>query len=255
MQARFDVAEVFDTEDYPYFYADRLSDERSEEEAELVWRLLGLEPGARVLDLACGHGRIANRLAARGAVVTGLDLAPAFLDLASQDAAHRGVEVTYVEGDMRDLPWREEFDAVVSWFTSYGYFDDADNRRVLDQVHAALRRGGRLLVDLNHRDSLMTYLLPSVVVAKGRDMMIDTHTFDPLTSRLHNQRTVIRGERIRRFRFFTRLFGFTELRAWLEEAGFETVEAWGDGDGPLTLKSRRMRVRAVRDREGQGCRD
>ena len=49
-----------------------------------------------VLDLACGHGRIANRLAQRGAQVTGLDATPLFLEQARRDAAERGVEVDYV---------------------------------------------------------------------------------------------------------------------------------------------------------------
>ena len=63
-----------------------------------------------VLDLACGHGRIANRLAERGARVTGLDRTPLFLEVARRDAADRRVEVEYVEGDMRELPWEERFD-------------------------------------------------------------------------------------------------------------------------------------------------
>jgi 2-polyprenyl-3-methyl-5-hydroxy-6-metoxy-1,4-benzoquinol methylase len=46
-----------------------------------------------VLGLACGHGRIANRLAARGCRVTGLDATPLFLDLACRDATDRGVAV------------------------------------------------------------------------------------------------------------------------------------------------------------------
>jgi 2-polyprenyl-3-methyl-5-hydroxy-6-metoxy-1,4-benzoquinol methylase len=46
-----------------------------------------------VLDLACGHGRIANRLTQRG-----LDATPLFLEQARRDAAARGVEVDYVSG-------------------------------------------------------------------------------------------------------------------------------------------------------------
>jgi cyclopropane fatty-acyl-phospholipid synthase-like methyltransferase len=60
----FDAGELFD-EDYRCFYAEALGDERSDAETELLWRLLELEPGMEVLDLACGHGRIANRLAVR----------------------------------------------------------------------------------------------------------------------------------------------------------------------------------------------
>jgi SAM-dependent methyltransferase len=101
-----------------------------------------------VLDLACGHGRIANRLVARGAEVTGLDVTPRFLELAREDAAARGVEVEYVQRDMRSLPWTERFDRVVNWFTAFGYFDDG-NRKVLAEVARALRPGGRLAIELD----------------------------------------------------------------------------------------------------------
>ena len=110
----FDTEGLFD-DDYLYFYATRdPGRELSDAETELIWRLLELEPGMAVLDLACGHGRIANRLAARGAAVTGLDVTPRFLELAREDAATRGVEVEYVQGDMRSLPWTERFDRVVN---------------------------------------------------------------------------------------------------------------------------------------------
>ncbi|MBE3200546.1 SAM-dependent methyltransferase [Parafrankia irregularis] len=71
----FDARKVFD-QDYLYFYAPRLTDGRSEAEAQLIWKLLELEPGMETLDLACGQGWIANRLAARGCRVTGLDTVP-----------------------------------------------------------------------------------------------------------------------------------------------------------------------------------
>jgi cyclopropane fatty-acyl-phospholipid synthase-like methyltransferase len=51
----FDAQGLFD-EDYLHFHAEVLGEERSEAETELLWRLLELQPGMEVLDLACGHG-------------------------------------------------------------------------------------------------------------------------------------------------------------------------------------------------------
>jgi SAM-dependent methyltransferase len=237
---RFDVEEAFD-QDYLYFYS-HLTPELSEEQADLIWRLLEIEPGMEVLDLASGHGRIANRLAARGARVTGLDRTPAFLDLARREAEDLGVEVQYVEGDMRAIPWEDRFDRVVSWFTSFGYFPDEENREVLRQVRAALKRGGRFLVELNHRDWVMRNLQDQIVVPRGDDFMIDLNRFNPLTGRIQTERVVIRDGRFRRFRFFTRQLTFTELRGWLEQAGFEDVPGYGEDGEPLRLDHRRMIV-------------
>src|SRR6266542_3005848 len=121
MELGVDREAAFD-EDYLYFYEELLTPERTAAEVDLVWKLLELEPGLELLDLACGHGRIANPLAERGVRVTGLDATPFFLELARADAAERGVEVEYVEGDMRSIPWSGRFDRVLNWFTSFGYF-------------------------------------------------------------------------------------------------------------------------------------
>ncbi len=92
-------ADIFG-DDYLWFY-DGMLEERSDADVELIMRLLEPPAGTELLDVPCGHGRIANRLAARGLRMTGLDLTPGFLELARERAAAAGVEVEYVEGDMR----------------------------------------------------------------------------------------------------------------------------------------------------------
>lgn len=144
---RFETAEVFD-EDYLHFYRHEL-DERADAETDLIRHRVDAPPGTRVLDLACGHGRIARRLAERGCRVTGLDESPLLLDHARRDARARGVEVDYESADMRELPHDAEFDVTVNWFTAFGYFDDADDKKIIDEVFRALRPGGRFLLDLN----------------------------------------------------------------------------------------------------------
>jgi SAM-dependent methyltransferase len=208
-----------------------------------------------VLDLACGHGRIANRLAGRGCRVTGLDAEPAFLRRARHDAEARGVTVEYVHGDMREVgdmgapggpSWTGRFDRVVSWFTSFGYFDDAGNRAVLAGVARTLAPGGVFLLDLNNHTRLLRDFLPSVVVERGADMIVDRNLLDPLTGRSLVTRTIVRDGRRRQTRFFVRLFPFTELRDWMLAAGFSSVSAYGDAGAPLTAESNRMIVVARR---------
>jgi SAM-dependent methyltransferase len=229
-EPRFDVEDVFD-EDYLHFYAEVLTDERTEREVDLIWRLLELGSGTEVLDLACGHGRIANPLAARGGRVTGLDATPLFLDYARRDAAARGVDVEYVEGDMRALPWAERFDAAIVWFTSFGYFGDDDNRRVLAEAAKALRTGGRLAIDVHNRDALVRRYDPGAarVTERDGDFLIDRGSFDVNTGRDEVERVVVRGGRVRRMRYSVRHFTFTELRDWLCAAGFADVAGYDGG--------------------------
>lgn len=241
----FDVLDVFD-EDYLYFYGPGLEESR-DRDAELIGRLLDVQPGARVLDVACGHGRIANRLARDGATVSGLDATALFLDRARTEAAGDGLEVEYVEGDMRKLPWRDgSFDRLVSWFTSFGYFDDADNRGVLREMHGVLRAGGSLLMETNNLVELLSRWVPASVVERDGDLAIDRSRLDPTTGRATTERMIVRGGQVRRFTFSVRMFVAAELRDWLLEAGFSAVDFYGSDGEPLTAGSPRMITLASR---------
>src|ERR1700722_15540640 len=212
--------------------------------AELAWRLLDLQPGMNVLDLACGPGDLANRLAARGCRVTGLDSSAVFLDRARADAAASGVSVEYVAGDMRQIPWTGRFDRVVSWSTAFGYFDDTTNRAVLDGIVRVLLPGGRLAMDLDNLTKFLASYCPSRVVAArdDGDVLVDRYPLDGLTGRSEAERTVVRGGRTRRVNFVKRLFGFPELRDWLLAAGFTAVAGYGEDGRPLTAGHQRMIV-------------
>lgn len=235
----FDAEDTFD-EDYLYFYGPALAG-ASEAEAGLISRLAQLGEGTDVLDLGCGHGRISGRLAALGARVTGLDATPMFLAQARADAVAHGLDVEYVEGDMRALPWPEpRFDCVVSWFTSFGYFDDEQNRRVLAEAHRVLRPGGRLLIEANNLPELFTRWAPTVLVERDGNFAIDRPRFDPITGRALTERIIVRDGRVRRFHFSVRMFLAAELADWLRQAGFTTVEFYDRSGEPLTADGRRM---------------
>ena len=104
--------------------------------------LSGATPGSRALDLACGTGDIAFALAARGALVTGLDITPRMLELArAKPAAPR--TVTFVAGDMMALPFADaSFDLVT---TGYGVRNVPRIEPALDEIRRVLRPGGLLL--------------------------------------------------------------------------------------------------------------
>lgn len=84
--------------------------------AEFVQRL-GLKPGQRVLDVACGTGNLSLPAARAGAEVTGLDIATNLLEQARQNAEREGLKIRFVEGDAEELPYDPaSFDVVLSMF-------------------------------------------------------------------------------------------------------------------------------------------
>jgi SAM-dependent methyltransferase len=233
-------------EDYLYFYESWLDDELSSAQAELIWTLLRLAEGHEVLDVPCGHGRIANRLAERGARVTGVDADALFLARAREDAAERGVEVHYIQADMRELPWNERFDGVLNWFTSFGYFDDEANHAWLEGVRRTLKEGGRLAIDVHNRDVFMRNRGDAAVSERDGDLVVDRHSFDVETGREATERWTVRSGKVRKTEYSVRFYTFTELRSLLLDVGFSSVEGLGHDGKPLTLDSRRMIVVATR---------
>jgi ubiquinone/menaquinone biosynthesis C-methylase UbiE len=100
---------LFD-EDYLRYYTAGLTPELTHKEVDFILARLALEPGAKILDLCCGHGRHAIELARRGLTVTGQDLSAAALARARENARQDAVEVRWVQADMRQIP-DGEFDA------------------------------------------------------------------------------------------------------------------------------------------------
>lgn len=240
----FELDEVFGP-DYLYFYEERLGPEVSDAEAGQIRELLQLRPGMTVLDAPCGHGRIANRLAARSAEVTGVDRSAEFLDLARKQAAELGVTVRYVQADLRDLPELGTFDRVVNWFTSFGYFGDRLDRQLLERFRRALKPGGFLLIEHQNRDRLLRTAQGAFVEERDGDLLIDRPVFDPLAGRMDTERIVVRGGGVKRSRFSVRVFAASEIRSWLEDAGFHHVRVVDRDGSPFTPESRRMVVLAT----------
>lgn len=127
--------------------------EWTEKDVAFLARQLPLPRYRRVLDLCCGYGRHAVRLAARGYAVTGLDRDVVALEEARRQTLAAHQQVTYVLGDMRELSALPGgFDAVINMWQSLSYFDEATNSEVLRQIAAKLAPGGRFVVDMYNRD-------------------------------------------------------------------------------------------------------
>src|SRR5262245_1382380 len=115
--------------------------EHSLREADRLEKLLGASPGAEILDVPCGGGRLTLTFSARGYRMTGVDWSSQFLDHAR--SIHGADKVAWEQRDMRDLPWQERFDAAFCVGNSFGYLDDDGNAAFLRSVRAALKPGGR----------------------------------------------------------------------------------------------------------------
>ena len=103
---------------------------------------LNPQPGERVLDLATGTGWTSRLVAARGARVTGVDIAGDLIAAARERAQMEGLDIEYRLGDAESLPFAEgEFDVVVS---TCGIMFASRPEAAAAAVASVTRRGGRV---------------------------------------------------------------------------------------------------------------
>lgn len=106
-------------------------------------------PGTRVLDLGCGPGLYAQRLAALGCAVTGVDLSAGSLAYARQAAEAAGLDIDYRQQDFRTLDEPGRFDLVIQTYGELSTFPDDVRDDLLTRVRAALAPGGALVFDVS----------------------------------------------------------------------------------------------------------
>lgn len=238
--------EIFFGEDYFEIYHEVFSPERTTAEVDGIVSLLGLDAGARILDLACGHGRHSIPLSKRGFDVTGYDLSAVFLDRARAEADAQGASVRWTQGDMRALPFDAEFDAVINIFTAFGYFEDPeDDLKTLRGIRRALRPGGRFLLEILHRDGLPARFQPeSFEKSSNGTIILHERAWDLARDVLDDDIALIRPDGTRmQYKTSVRMYSLHDFLALMQHAGLEPEKWFGGLDGSaLQLNSRRLVV-------------
>ena len=108
--------------------------------------VLANRPG-KILDLGCGPGLYAKRMTQFGHSVTGIDFSPASMRHARQQAEKDGLTINYIESDIRQADYGGPYDLAMLIYGEFNVFKPADADLILEKMHAALKPGGRLLLE------------------------------------------------------------------------------------------------------------
>jgi SAM-dependent methyltransferase len=194
------------------------------QEVDFLVDVLGLEPGMRVLDAGCGPGRHALELARRGVRVVGVDASPDFVALA-RAAAHE-LPVEFREGDVRELTFAAEFDAVICLCQGgFGLLGgDARELDVVGRFAAALVPGGRMALSAFSAYFVVRHLEPD-------------ESFDA-DAGVNHERTVVRDSdgREESFDLWTTCYTPRELRLIATRAGLVVDHVYGVAPGRYARK-------------------
>lgn len=226
--------ETFFDHHYLQGFAAFTTPEITQRQVEFIVKSLHLPPHSKILDLGCGAGRHSLALGERGFRLVGYDLSEELLAAARHESDQRWFPIEFVQGDMRDLPYEAEFDAVISYFTSFGYFDDADNLRVLQQVVRALNLNGKFLLDVNNRDATLQHLATRRWWPGADDaVLLEEIHYDVRQSRFNSVWTLIQadGARYTFPHMQVRVYALHELVAMVTEVGLTVLEVYGNEHG------------------------
>ncbi|MAD98537.1 MAG: SAM-dependent methyltransferase [Flavobacteriaceae bacterium] len=208
----------------PYYHI--LYKDRNDEEAELFIRkitgFLNLPTSTHILDLPCGKGRHSKFLNSLGYKVTGADLSENSIAFAKQ---FENEKLSFKVHDMR-VPFVNNYDVIANLFTSFGYFDNNQNKAVLKNIKNALNPKGYFIFDFLNAKYIKENLISNEM------KVVDSIPF-------YIERSIANGEIVKNISFraddqnfsfseVVKYLDFTTLKNMLEEVGFEISSIFGD---------------------------
>lgn len=217
--------------------ADMAWTERTESEIKRALTMLRPQGGERILDLACGTGRHSLELVRQGFSVVGVEIGEELVEIARKDAAEQGLKAEFVQGDLRELDYENEFDIVLNLNDgAVGYFEtDEENHKTFAVISRALKPGGQNLIQV-----------PNVLYARARlpqrswipsESMVELveHRWNKKNNYMEGAMIPVRfGETLenldKRIEFRQRLYTVDELRGVYDSVGM-SLERVFHGNG------------------------
>ncbi|MFR0553575.1 class I SAM-dependent DNA methyltransferase [Loigolactobacillus coryniformis subsp. coryniformis] len=203
-------------------------------------------PQPRTLELACGTGILATKLAQAGYDVTGFDLSMDMLTLAQQNATEADVSMALVQGDMRELDGLDDYELVTCLDDSLCYMPNlADVTTVFQQVAQHLVSGGRFLFDM-HSLYQMDELFPGYMYNYKNEttaFMWTSYLGEQPHSIEHDLTFFVWDESIQGYQALSELhrertYPLADIKQALQDCGFKNVQVSADfGKGAVAADS------------------
>lgn len=195
----------------------------------------------RILDLGCGPGLYASRLARLGHTCRGIDFSPASIAHAREQAAQEGLACKYEEGDLRAADYGSGFGLAMIVYGEFNVFKPADIRLILHKANAALNEGGFLLVEPHTFEAVREigespaswYSSPSGLFSERPHICLNEAFWDEATCTATERYYNIDAETGRVTPHASSMQAYTQAdyRSLLEECGFREIRFYPSLEG------------------------
>lgn len=210
-------------------------------ERSVAWLIdtLELTPGQAILDLGCGPGLYASRLAERGLAVTGVDFSQNSIDYAVEQARERNLQIAYRHQNYLDLNDVTSYDVALLIYGDFCPLAPDKRQRLLRNIHRALKEGGRFVLDVSTRNLRARCgartdwkVLNSGFWRPGQHLVL-TQGFDYPELLLYSDQYIIvePDGRMTVYRNWFQDYTRETITAELAQNGFRVQSVWGDLTG------------------------
>ena len=189
----------------------------------------------KILDLGCGPGLYAERLAEAGHDVTGVDFSDTSISYASNQAKNRNLKIDYLCKDYLTLDYKDKFDLVMLIYTDFGVLTPLDREKLLINIHKALKSSGIFIFDVINNKNIeqkfqekRTWALENNGFWRNTPYLELTSGFIYPNDKVFLQQHIVidQTENIKTFRFWTHYFENKDIKEILTCCGFTNIESF-----------------------------
>ncbi|MCT4565894.1 MAG: class I SAM-dependent methyltransferase [Maledivibacter sp.] len=198
---------------------------------EKTYHKEGIKPHT-ILELACGTGNITNRLAKKGYDIIGVDISSEMLTFAKDKAQDMGINVKYLNQDMKELDYNKSIDSVLCLCDGVNYIlDESDLLEVFQRVYSLLKKDGLFVFDISSYYKLSEILGNNVYAENFEDISyIWENYFDKAVGICELDLTIFKRkdglfERHREYHY-QRAYRVQEVLSILKKVGFKSIDVY-----------------------------
>lgn len=221
--------------------------ERTKEEVQMIIDMLSVKTGDSIFDCPCGWGRHSIELAKKDIKVTSIDLNRHYLGILnnnlSKETEKTRSNIQVIRSDMRYIKGSGQYDFGINMFSSFGFFDDAENLIVAKNFCDMLKPGGKMMIHLDFNAERLENGYRSDY-ASERNIIHDNcyyflkveKEYHPDDKRLHGlwELTKENEKPIEKMYSF-RIYGRDEMTELLLKAGFRSVKFYSTKQKEFTF--------------------
>jgi 2-polyprenyl-3-methyl-5-hydroxy-6-metoxy-1,4-benzoquinol methylase len=212
-------------------WTQAVSEQYTHAEVKFIKETAGLKGKATILDAPCGFGRHSLALAQEGYVVTGIDIAPEYVQLVNERKKQLGLPLTVIEGDILQHDLTGEFDLAICMGNSFGYFPHPQMLAFCTKISSRLKPEGKFIINTGIlAESILTHIKESWWMEVGDILFLMQNVYHTRQSVLQTNMKFVRDGKVETRTSFHYTFTRNEVERMLTAAGFTNIQVYGGLD-------------------------